>query len=240
MQDWMQAYRLAKFELRASKVSFLVLLLFVIIMGLFFGSSTGSYLEQGYVEFDLFFVVVFTISPMWIKPKDFQSRKVNSDIFASPPVIMLKQLPVKHDVIIKSRFLTYFIYTIPFQVLMLLLLYLLSPELRDLLSLGSYSAFSIIWLSFGIYGGCIVPASEAGDRTTIMAMVVYGLVPIISLIALFTVVYLLFHFGVFYWTIILAQKWPILSSLTSILLAIIGVRYWQHYMKKTMIKLDYH
>ncbi|WP_099159256.1 hypothetical protein [Virgibacillus ndiopensis] len=239
MQDWKLAFWLARFELNASKKSFLGLILFFILMVLFIVSSAGSYLEKNFAGFDVFFIVIFTISMIWTKPKDFQNKKINEGIFASPSLVMLKQLPVRQQVIVKSRFIVHFVYAFPFQLALLVSLYLLTPELQELMSLVSYGVFSIIWLSFGVYAGYIFPASDAGEKVNNTSMIIYGVLFLIGAMFIFSIFQLVSDHGIVQWTIIFAKKWPLLSTTLSILMALIGFNYWQQYMKKTMEKLDY-
>ncbi|WP_188454745.1 hypothetical protein [Virgibacillus oceani] len=239
MQDWKHAFWLARFELRASKKGFLGLFVFFIFMMLFFVSSAGSYLENNFAGFDVFFILFFTVSMIWTKPKDFQNKKINGEIFASPSLVMLNQLPIRKGIIVKSRFIVHFVYAFPFQLALLVSLYLLTPELQELMSLGSYGVFSIIWLAFGIYAGSIFPASDAGEKLRATTAIVYGFIFILIALFVFAIFQLISDYGVVQWTIIFAQKWPFLSSILSILLAFFGFNYWQRYMKKTMEKLDY-
>lgn len=241
MQDWKQAFWLATFELSESKRSFIFPFIFFLFLLSYFRSSLPSYLENGFIGYDLFFVLVFSVAAFWAKPKEFQSYKISSNLQASGLLVMQSQLPIKRDVLVKSRFIIHFFYSFPYQVFLLILLYALTPELSELLTFGSYIAFSIIWLSFSIYTGYVFSMSEAGDKTamTTGAVIAYCIVFLIILFFIFTFIHVLFDNGIVYWTIIFAQKWPLLSSAISILLAFFGFKHWQYYMKKTMKKVDY-
>lgn len=241
MQDWKQGFGLAKFELRESKGSLILSLLFFLLMFSSFRSSLPSYIENGFVGYDFFFILIFSVATFWAKPKAFQSNKINSELQASPILVMQSQLPIKREVLVKSRFIIHFFYSFPYQALLLILLYTFTPGLSELLSLGSYIAFSIIWLSFGIYTGYVFPMSEAGDKTatTTGAMIAYLIVFLMIMFFVLIYVHFLFGNGIVYWSIVFAQKWPLLSSAISILLAFLGFKHWQHYMKKATEKLDY-
>lgn len=239
MRNWQQAWGLATFELQASKLSFLFLLFIYPLFTLGIITSFDEYLDMNFVGIDLIFILSFTFAPIWTKPKQFQIQKMGSGLMAAPTVFMCQQLPITRNVIIKSRFIIYFIYTLPVQLLFLSALYILSPNLQALMSLGSYFSFSIIWLSVSVYIGGAIPASEVGDDASTMKMTIYTILMVIGVIAFFTFIQMFSAHGLVYWTIIFATKWPIISSLSSIILAIIAFNYWQKHTKKTMGKLDY-
>ncbi|TFJ92961.1 hypothetical protein [Lentibacillus salicampi] len=239
MQHWKEAFRLAKFEIKASKWMFPVSFILFILIGLSIASSLGEYLENGFVGPDFFFTLLFTFAPAWTRPKDFQMKSINETMGAAPSVMMLKMLPVKEDVLIRSRFLIYYVLALPVQVVFLVMLYAISPALWDVLSVGGYIAFSVIWLAFSVYFGSIFPASESGDKTRTSTIVWYGVIVLIIYASVLMGFHCITEQGVLYWTIIAAQNWPLLSSVISILMAVLGVKYWKHYMTKQMRKVDY-
>ncbi|WP_269410654.1 hypothetical protein [Lentibacillus daqui] len=242
MKDWKQAWYLAKFELKASKWMFLLLLLFTFFMLFFFVTVLDTGVEKRTAGFDFFFILMFSSTMMiWWKPKDFQINKVGGDVFASPSLVMLNHLAIKKDVIIKSRFFVHFVYSFPYQLILLLCLYPLTPALQSVLTLNDYIVFSIIWLSFSFYVGYLFASSEIGGKSklsaTLAGILILGIV--IVTLFLFSLIQLITGYTIFYWTIIIAQNWPLASSLISIILAILGINYWLHYARKGMDKIDY-
>lgn len=239
MEKWQQAWWLAKFELKQSKLHILFLLLLCPLVILGFISNFNDYLSINFVGIDLVFLLLFTFAPIWAKPSHFQIQKINNGFSASPAIFMLQQLPITTHVIVSSRFIIYFIYTIPVQVITLIFLYAFTPALQEMMTIGPYIAFSIIWLSLGIYLGGIIPVGDAGDQSSTLKVAIYSILMLISLIAFFTFLHLVTGNGLVYWTLIFAQKWPILTALLSIIMAIFGLIFGQYYMRKTMGKLDY-
>ncbi|WP_106495886.1 hypothetical protein [Lentibacillus sp. Marseille-P4043] len=241
MQEWKQAFQLATFELKASKQGFLFLALFFVLVLVFLTVELRTYIEQNFAGLDLAFILTFSgLIMIWLKPKNFQLTKLNEDVTASPSLIMLNQLPITKDVIMKSRFIVHFFYSFPFQFLLLIGLYPLSPNLQDALSIGSYIAFSIIWLSFSFYAGYIFPAADAGTKNTNTVLsFILGFIFAIGAMFVFAIIQVATGHAIVYWTIIFAQTWPLLSSFLSVILAFIGFTYWQHYTRKTIDKLDY-
>lgn len=239
MKSWKEAFWLAKFELNESKLRFLLLLLFYPLITLGLISNFESYLEINSVTIDFFFILLFTFAAIWAKPKHFQVQQVSDELVASPAIFLLQQLPITKELIVKSRFIIYFVYSIPPQILLLTLLYLLTPAVHGMIGIGPYLSFVIIWLSFGVYIGGIVPTSDAGDKASRVKVAVYGVLMVIALIAFFTLFTLFSEHGIVHWTLIFAKKWPLLSGSLSIVLAFIGLNYWQRYMNKMIGKLDY-
>ncbi|GGB38259.1 hypothetical protein F3157_14045 [Virgibacillus dakarensis] len=239
MQDWKQAFRLAMFELKASKGSFLALFLFFLLMLFFFKTVLDYDLDKKTGIFDIFVFYIFSSFMMLVvKRKGFQIAKINEDVIASPSFVMLSQLAIKKDTIIKSRFIIHFVYSFPFQLVFLICLYPLTPGIQHALPVSSYIGLAVIWLSFSFYFGYGFPASEAGIKGTVKATILsYAMIMAGLLIIIF--IPILSGYSIFYWTIILSRNWPLASSLVSIILAILGVIYWMHYARKSIEKFDY-
>jgi hypothetical protein len=241
MNDWKQAFTIAKLELKASVLSFLFAFAFVLLLTIGLAIPMDSYMNNGYAGFDLLFILIFTLAPVWTKQKDFQLQKIYGDLLASPVLVMQNQLPITIEVLVKSRFIVYFFYSFPFQLLAIIGFYILSP-LPEILSAGSFIAFAVMWIAFGVYVGYMIPYGDAGEKTPVkgeILTVVFSFVILIALLFLFTFAHLLFGNGIVYWSIVLAQKWPLLTSIISIVLAIAGYQHWKFYMKKRMNKIDY-
>src|SRR5690625_4670586 len=162
MEQWKRAFRLATFELTASPLHLLTLYILSPILLLFIGLFMVSpildaYFEKNYVGIDFLFILLFTLVPAWSRPNKFQLQQIDSDhdLWASPTLVMQLQLPIPKETLIKSRLVIYFFYSFPFQCLFLFLTYVLTPAINMTMSPGSYLAFSVIWLSFGVYVGYI-------------------------------------------------------------------------------------
>lgn len=151
---------------------------------------------------------------------------------------MLQQLPIRKDVIVKSRFIFHSFYSFPFQLTLLLCLYILTPETRNL-ELSAYLAFVILWLAIGIYIGFILPASDGGDIINWKTLLGSSLFFILLGAAILTLFHAVLDVGFVEWTIRIAQEFPLLSTLVSIFLTGFGFFYWPRSLKKTMEKLDY-
>src|SRR5699024_1887767 len=125
----------------------------------------------------------FTFFPLWTKPERCQVQQINDGLVTSPSMFMLQQLPISKELIIKGRYIIYFVYSFPFHLLLLISLYGLTPSLQEMIGIGSYISFCMIWVSFSIYIGGIIPVSDAGDRASPRKVVVYGVLMLIGTIA---------------------------------------------------------
>ncbi|PWA07924.1 hypothetical protein DCC39_15890 [Pueribacillus theae] len=237
MFNWKKAYWLATFETKRS-LKGIISLFFLLIFFLFFFVFT-AHLQHSLFPYDILFLIAFGAAAVWSKPKEFQYQKLGEELWASPYFIMLHQLAVPKDILIKSRFINYYLFSIPFHILLLALLYIFSEPMRDFLTVGEYLSFSLIWICFGIYSGSLYPASDTGDVISNVKLVVYGIVLVFSgILVVIGIRYFSGH-GIVFWTMMAARNWPVLSGGLSIVLAIAGVKYWLHYAAKNMKRIDY-
>lgn len=236
MNDWKQAYRLASFEMKASMKSFLLILVFYIAMSLIFMQSLGVHLEGDFRFFDLLFLLIFFMFPVWMKSKEFQMQKIDGDLWASPSIVMLQHLPVSKDIIVKSRFLIHSFCSFPFQLILLIAMPIMSENFREAMTPVAYISFVLIWLSLSIAIGFVMAASEAGGNYKMKAFVL-------------SIMYLLIGFAIVYFlrpddgfvqlTMMMAAEWSLLSIVLAVVLGIAGWKYWQADMKKMIKKADY-
>lgn len=236
MNEWKEAYRLAAFELKASRTSFLLIMAFYIAMSLIVMMSLDIYLEGEFRYFDLLFLLIFFMFPAWMKNKEFQMQKLDGDLWTSPSIVMLQQLPVPKKTIVKSRFVIHALYSFPFQLVLLIAMPILSENFREMMSPLAYVIFVMIWLSLSISIGFIMAASEAGGNYKMKAVVM----SVVYLLAAVAVIYFLLpDEGYLQLTMIAAAEWPLLSIAAAAVLSVAGWKYWQADMRKMMKKADY-
>src|SRR5690625_344030 len=236
MEKWQEAFWLAKTEWKASIKNFLIFLVVFVISFLLIKSTIPGYLEEASMGLDFFYTLTFSgFLSQLARPKDFQLQKYRSIRYAAPFLTALNQLPIQKGVIIKYRFLTYLFLLIMFNGLLLLLLY---PAFQQEMTLSSYLSFSLIWFCFGIYIGCVTPAFEAGSN--VGWNIFYGLIigPCLFFVYIF-VFYKWYNDGLVSWTIEIANKYPILSITISLILSIIGWKFWMNIMLQKINRTDY-
>ena len=241
MEDWKQAIKLAKFELRHSKKALITLGLLLIIFSFSIINSMSTYLEKGFVLFDVFFLIIIGVAAMWAKPKEFQLEKMANNSFQKSYFVMLYQLPIRKEILIKNLFVIYYAYTIPFHALFLTAMYAFSETMQSFLTLPEYIAFSIIWMSFGIYWGVMYPLTDLGEvtKSSTLKMWVYTVLVVALAVGLFILLQEFTGQGVVYWSMIIAKKWPLLSSILSIIAAYLGTTLALRQANKKIKEIDY-
>ena len=98
MKSWKQAFWLAKSEWKVSIVNIFLSWLILTIVTLIFLTSFNRYMEENYIGFDIFFLLVFSFGPFLFRSKYFQYKKVSGHIWASPTLIMQAQLPIPKNI----------------------------------------------------------------------------------------------------------------------------------------------
>lgn len=239
MNDWKEAYRLAAFELKASMKSFLLILAFYTAMSLIVMMSFDIYLKGDFRYFDLLYLLIFFLFPAWMKNKEFQMQKLSGDLWTVPSVVMLQQLPISKEAIIKSRFIIHAVCSFPLQLVLLIAMPIMSEEFRNYMTPVTYPVFVLIWLSLAIAIGFIMAASEVGGNFKKKAIVMSFIYVLGGTAAVFFLVAVIANDGFILLTMQLAGDWPFLSGIIAIVLGIAGWKYWQWDMKKMMKKTDY-
>ncbi|WP_046176415.1 hypothetical protein [Domibacillus indicus] len=238
MEETKQSFWLALFELKKSKSSILVLLLSLLLFVPSLSTMWTAYIEKNFAGLDAFFLILFSIWTVWLRPKDFQYQKGSDGTWGTAHMSFLLPLAIPRMTIINSRLIAYFCLSFPFQLLLLVLMYMYSSDLREAMTIFSYSAFSVIWLSFGIWGGGAFPASDIGDRIS-GSRLVLGILFYIGLFAALLSLYFLTGGGLVKWTMEAAVHFPFWSIIISVLLAAVSLLYYRNYMQKKLEQVDY-
>lgn len=236
MSAWKQAFWLAKFELKHSLKQFPLLALGFIVIYLLITSISPNYFKEATMGLDFFFTLTFSgFLSQLARPKDFQLQKFRSIQYAAPFLTALNKLAIKQEVIVKYRFITYFVLLLLSNGLMLILLY---PSFQSVMTLHAYIAFSVMWFCFGIYIGCVTPAFEISSN--LGWSIFYG-----CFIGFGLFLFYLFAFykwyknGLITWTIDIASQYPVISIIVSLILSIIGWNFWMKIMLNKVKKTDY-
>lgn len=240
MSDWKQAWWLAMFEVKASLKGIFKLAALSFLLALFFSEIYSSNLIKDVpIVFDVFYLFTFWVLAASFRPKELQLKRMGGDIWVSPYFIMLNQLPIKKKILVLSRLISYFTISIPFHILVLILIYAISSEYRGVMPIGSHLVFSTIWLSFGVLCGSMFPASDVGEKMSTFKAVVFNIIFFAGILAILLVIYNVFNKGIVEMTIYASKGWPLTSIFISILLAAIGLLYYKGYMYKRIDKVDY-
>ena len=178
---------------------------------------------------------------VWAKPKEFQYQKLARDFWGSPYFILLKQLPIPEDILIRSRFLQYYVTSIPIHLLFLIMLFLSSASIKSLLSPGEYISFSLIWISSGIGIGSVFPASDSGD--------IFFTQKISDVFQLSSLTIFIGGFSLFIYlqerASSIGRSSPQIAGqsyqpIFPLLVRCLCLIYWPRYMKKNIERIDYY
>lgn len=245
MNHWKNAYAFVRLELQHSLMTFvvMVLCLFVIFSMLMLNlNSVNLYDKMASMGFyDFIFFVSFTCLPIWMTAREFSSgQKGKNGTEAAPGVVLLMHLPVKRDIISKSRILSYIIRSYPFLIIIMLMIYITNSPIREEMPPFTYLVFCIIWLAFALYGGGMVLTADFTSSGMTIVNLIVGMVIAVLSIAIFYSAFLFFtDVGIVYATVAAARNFPIISVLASIILAATGLHYIHKYNIKLMKKNDY-
>lgn len=239
MEDWKQAIMLAKFELMNSKRALISLGTMLITFSFLMIYAAPQLVESSF--YDLFFLLFIGAAASWAKPKEFQIDKMRDGSWGVSYFVMLHQLPIRKAILIKNRFVIYYVYSIPAHMLFLFSMYVFSEEIRTILTFSEYAAFTIIWLSFAVYWGALFPLTEVGEVTKMSPFKMWLYTWLVIAIIIGGVALLKFYtgYGVVYSSMMLAKKWPLLSSVLSIAAAVVCTKLALRQANKKIMKIDY-
>ncbi|GGA82717.1 hypothetical protein [Ornithinibacillus halotolerans] len=238
-KDLKLAFQLLIPELRISWFNFILLFLYYSLFTYLF--HTGLEAQQTRFEnLDIFFFLLFIFGPISFRAKVLQNKKIGDITWASPTNAMKLHLPIPKKIIVLKEMIFYMLSSIPYQLYMFTILYLTSPEVKNIFSIDTYLAFAIIWISFGLYAGfCAIPV-YTGIRAKYSAMAhILSYLLLAAIVVLILVFPFTFTYGIVEWTAIIAMKWPLLTACLSLIAAIIGVSYWKNKSISYLKKIDF-
>jgi len=240
MEEWKQAFQLVRFELNYWKLYLLLHIVILLVLLYLVVPIIPEYFEESsFFGLDFLFLCILTVFSQLAIPKAFKPQSLGSGFWASHFVILLNQLAVRKETIVKYRLLMYSLITASFTGLFLVLLYLLSPYMQQNVPISTYIVFSLFWFCFSIYVGCIQPVFETGSNVVLNIIITFLLVGPVLLITVIYLFYIIYSGGFVQWTIMISTKWPLLTVVLSLLLAAISFNFWMKRMKKRMENIDY-
>lgn len=242
MRDLQQAFWLTKYEFKHSifryvvflsvGITFLLFLVIPVIPSYFLGGSHSFNL-------DILFLLVFITIFQWARPKISQIQKVNGFFWASHFVVALNHLPFTKEVIVKYRFLSYFIISLFISLLFLGPLYILSPILQNLMPIENFLVFSLVWYCLAISIGSSQLVSDAGTHMLQnFAFTLFVIAPLFLIFG-FILFYKVYPHGFVHWTMFISINYPLWTIIVSLFLAIIGSNFWIRRMHRKMSRVDY-
>ncbi|MGM8211520.1 hypothetical protein ACLIBH_01875 [Virgibacillus sp. W0430] len=233
-----QVLSLAFVEVRQYSSNVLLLIGFLSLFLLFIITSMPSYLSDMHsaAAIDVYFIIFFGLGARIAQPKEFQRQKSHVDTWVSPYLIALQQLAISKQLITKARLLASLMISIPYNFLLLLILYITVPELRVLLSPLGYAAFSILWICTSVIFSSWHRKLEAGSNFILQVLFfVFIFAPILYGGLQF------FHEenGLVYLTMIASEQHPLSVIILSIVVSLGASIYLLRLKEKKMNAQDY-
>jgi|GEM_PF-4393387 len=230
MAEWKEALRLASFELKASKLGIIYAFLWTLMIWNSLDRSLMESINEHVIWADVSFILFFSLVG-YIARGGFYQKPINDRLMASHQLVLLKTLPANRSLIAKRHIGLTFIRSVIFQILFCLLLYWSIPELREWLNPLSYTAFSCMWIAFGLFTGGfltafdIVPRIDKPLHFIVLALLfLFLFMPILN-IAL-TMIFSFTGYVLIYWIITAAQQAPILIIITSLVIILLSLYIW--------------
>ncbi|SET50898.1 hypothetical protein SAMN05216389_11335 [Oceanobacillus limi] len=239
LHTWKQAFSLAFFEIKALKyktyLAFLSYLLISLVICVFL---MKWFISNNELRHEALFLLIYLLGLSWIKPKELQNKIINDNVMASPIFVMNLHLPINQDILIKSRFIIYFMYTIPFQLFLLVGICLFSP-LQKLLTIEMLTPFLLFWISFGILvDGVLVKIdiriNPSKYRHFLIGLFTYFIVTILLRVLHESTGYSLIDGSIF-----LAQEWPLITTCVTIFITALTTMLSNRKMLRLVRDTDY-
>lgn len=171
MRGFREAWWLAKWEIRRSKLSLLATALFTLVLGLVFvgpvidATLRGKLFSAFVVDF-VFLALFANLAINWTSTGYFF---VGQDAF-SKRLSFLRSLPVSARDIVSGRALIMVLTLLVMSPIAFLPPYLLSGAVREELGPVGYPCFAILWAMYGIVSGCLNAYLELGGRARTMLL----------------------------------------------------------------------
>lgn len=238
MNEWKQAYGLAKIELSEMKPFVLYYSALIIYFVILINGTATDYFDKAYFGLDILFALLFILLPRYLRKRYFQWMALEQGWYASHFHIALSSLPVKNKVIAKYHYLMHAVISLPIQLSILIAVYVSSEAFRAQLSLSSFIVFTIFWLSINLFLGASGSFSAVGSNLFINAGLFF-LAAIVFFVAGTFIFYVAFTDGIVGWTIYMAEAHTLLTVIIAILLTSVGPKMWTTLTVLKMSRYNY-
>jgi len=228
-------------EIKQSKWT--MLLLTAILFGLFALSISASghlTTDQLLTDSPAFFtfIILLTVLIITVRPTVFRNRNISFNFQACKHLIHLQQLPIKKSTIILYRLITNYMLLIPLLIVYLITLYIVISPLQELLPLGNYLVFSILWLTICSIVLNIQVITDFG--TNILFSYIYLIFIFFPIVIVGIILfYMFFDQSLFSIIVHICNNYPVITSITSLLVIGVSILISYHWSLKRIRKMDY-
>lgn len=246
MSDQQFMWQLVKFELTGTPFKQLLLrTLTVVVMAAAFELILLVLVEDnpdgyGAIIFDVVLLSIVLYYPLLLRLPPFRSADLKSGLYAAPFYVYATRLPIPQRVLMRSRFVLSFVYTVGATVIAIVLAYVYPGTVRSLFTPGEFGAFLTMWGLVAAAASGLIVAGEVGGTYTKKEIFGY------STVFLFVVIVALFGLKWFTGdifvglTIELSKNAPLKGMAGTFGLAVVLNGIWYLEAKRYARKVDYH
>ena len=239
MNEWREAVRLAMFEWKASWKGLLRNFLYCGLLFMLFKLLLDGGL-RGFATLPavLLFGSILPIGAIG-ETKPFGQMRINSLTYADSQLAMLKTLAAPRGIIVKRQYILMLLRSFPWLAAMFALLYFATPDRQLVISVTTFIAFALIWISLSI---------SVGGGLALFYCFVAVYVKWLSY-ALLICFMLIFYgvtgngeqypgYSILYWFTQAAEKHAMPTIIISIATATASSVLWQALLKRRLERID--
>lgn len=170
----------------------------------------------------------------------FSIKEVKSNFYVAPVQILLRQIPFSIKTVIISRFLTICMLSFTSSLIFLVSFYffLSGGEIATLFP--NYLSFSAVWILMVLGNAGFIVAAEPGATMTKLYIFIFNAIVLICLLGALLLIRFSTDQFLLEWILIGVSEAPILLPLMILPVSMLMLFLWSLYMKKYMLKTDYH
>lgn len=191
---------------------------------------------------DIIFLSLFSGSfTLFSRASFFKPLILSQNVMLTYPVLLMQQLPIKHEAIARSRLIIHNVYNLLMQSCFIIPYFMFVPSFREWMTIPTFIVFCVIWMSVGITASGSSATEDAGktfhkrDTMALFRLVGY----ITGVVALFACVHMFTPYTLIEGTVYLASTWPIPSCVVSIGMAYLGISYGKRTIIQRLQTTDY-
>lgn len=225
---------LTGFQIRHSLFSYFILAIIIVFLYVFIAPALSSTDESVGMGTDFHFFMPFILCSI-LRFQPFRVVPIGSMEYATPFHVFVRKLPVRRTTYIAHNIMYQFMISFLVVTIYLTLLYVNS----DLtLSYTSYISFIFIWIGITYTLNLLDVYSHFGYNFIVWLAIIICTLPVLFLINLFVFYIYIYDRGFVYWTLQMAEKFPIYTMMAALLFIILNIIFWQRLYNRKMRTYD--
>lgn len=226
---------LTRFEIRHSLLSYLLLVIVFTILFVFAFPTLDIAESDGSMGMDYNFLFILFVLPALIKMKSFKSASVGNYMYVAPFHLITQQLPINRSAYIMYHFISRFLLSAVVTSIYLMILY---PLWELDTPFSHYMSFILLWIALVYTAHLLDSYSQFGYHFIIWMAILVIAVPIVFVPGLLIFYIYIYDAGFIYWTLDMATKFPLYTTVTAILIMIVNILFWNKLFRRKLNKID--